>query len=93
MRVLLLVAAVIGVEALAQTTAKPLLIVDASVQQFEDGPAVTSEPFRPGETAITEDPATKFVTVPQGMVIGQVVILAILLIARRSKVNEENNSN
>jgi len=50
MRVLLLVAAVIGVEALAQTTAKPLLIVDASVQQFEDGPAVTSEPFRPGET-------------------------------------------
>jgi hypothetical protein len=28
-----------------------------------------------------------------GMVIGQVVILAILLIARRSKINEENNSN
>ena len=50
MRVLLLVAAVTGVEALAQTTAKPLLIVDASVQQFEDGPAITSEPFRPGET-------------------------------------------
>lgn len=29
-------------------------------------------PFRPGQTAITEDPTTKFVTVPQGMVIGQV---------------------
>ncbi|MBI5633608.1 MAG: Ig-like domain-containing protein [Nitrospirae bacterium] len=29
-------------------------------------------PFRPGQTAITEDLTTKFVTVPQGMVIGQV---------------------
>lgn len=50
MRVLLLVASVIGVAARAQTTAKPPVIVEASVQQFEDGPAVTSEPFRPGET-------------------------------------------
>ncbi|MBI5846562.1 MAG: Ig-like domain-containing protein [Nitrospirae bacterium] len=29
-------------------------------------------PFRPGQSAITEDLTTKFVTVPQGMVIGQV---------------------
>ncbi|MBI5074429.1 MAG: Ig-like domain-containing protein [Nitrospirae bacterium] len=29
-------------------------------------------PFRPGQTAITEDLTTKFMTVPQGMVIGQV---------------------
>ena len=29
-------------------------------------------PFRPGQTAITEDLTTKFVTIPQGMVIGQV---------------------
>ena len=50
MRLLLLVVAVIGVAARAQTTARPPAIVEASVQQFEDGPAVTSEPFRPGET-------------------------------------------
>ncbi len=29
-------------------------------------------PFRPGQTAISEDLTTKFVTVPQGMIIGQV---------------------
>src|SRR3989338_3408065 len=28
-------------------------------------------PFRPGQTAITEELTTKFVTIPQGMVIGQ----------------------
>ena len=49
MRALLLVAAA-GAAACAQTASKPIVIVDASVQQFEDGRAVTSEPFQPGGT-------------------------------------------
>lgn len=50
MRSLLALAVLAAVGLRAQTPAKPPVIVDASVQQFEDGPPVTSEPFRPGET-------------------------------------------
>jgi len=50
MLVLLLIAAAAGTAGQAQPPAKSLAIVDASVQQYEDGPVVATEPFRPGET-------------------------------------------
>ena len=50
MRLLPLIAAAVGMAAQAQAAPAPLAIIDASVQQYEDGLPVTSEPFRPGET-------------------------------------------
>jgi len=50
MRLFLLLAPACLLAAPVQAPVKSLSIVDASVQQFEDGPPAGSEPFRPGET-------------------------------------------
>ncbi len=50
MRTLPLIAAAAGMVAHAQQPARPLAVAEASVQQYEDGPPVGAEPFRPGET-------------------------------------------